>query len=204
MPPRARTARWSSAPRRAPRFASKTARWAQALRALEGAHARALLITALFVAFGGAVTWRYIPEVTYHVSQRHIFETYTERADEGEPLLRYQIPEREGSLYLEGVPAISSSRALLDRMKAPERFFAVAPRDRLARINYTMRREQGRNVPVLNARSSKLLLLSNALEEGEENQNYLTPHILEVPEGELPEGLQHEVTFPTRRASAGT
>lgn len=169
-------------------------------RILEGAQWRGIIVTALFAAFGLASLHRYIPEATVHFSQRDLFETYTTLAEEDEPLVRYLTPEREGSLYLHGVDKLSSSRAFLERYQADERFFAVVPRDKLAMINFTVRNATGKNVPVLDASSSNLVLISNQLEDGEEDHNFIADMIVESPEaGGIPDAVQHEVRFPDPR-----
>lgn len=138
----------------------------------------------------------YMPRATYHFSQRHIFETYKARADDGEPLLRYKAPSTKGTLYLRDVPELGSAREFLERFGDEARFFAVIPREKLAQVNYDARRTHERNVHVLDARSSKLVLLSNKLEAGEEDHNFVAENILELDDGEMPDEMQHDVTFP--------
>jgi hypothetical protein len=119
-----------------------------------------------------------------------VVEVYRTRAEEGEPLLRYQVPVSDSSIYLRDIGELRSQREFVERFDDEERFFAIVPRRRLAAINMSIRQKFERNLPVLDARSSRILLVSNALEEGEENANFIAEALLEGPEE-----VAHEVTF---------
>ncbi len=74
---------------------------------------------------------------------------------------------------------------------ADERFFAVIPRDRLAAVNYEVRKRYKRDIHVLNARSSRLLLLSNKIQEGTKDQNHVARAIVDPAK----DGPQYDVLF---------
>jgi hypothetical protein len=63
----------------------------------------------------------------------------------------------------------------------------VIPRKRLAAINYDIRKRFGQDLPVLDASSSRLLLASNKLEDGEEQKNFISNSIVQNPEEFDPE-----------------
>lgn len=121
----------------------------------------------------------FVPNVTNHLSQRGVFETYTQLADDDEALYRYQVSSRDNSVYLQDVETIKGTRELEQMFGDPERFFAVIPRSKLAAINYEIRQKFKQNLAVLDARSSRLLLVSNKLEEGEKDQNFVADKIVE-------------------------
>ncbi|MEM1347410.1 MAG: hypothetical protein AAGI01_02570, partial [Myxococcota bacterium] len=98
-----------------------------------------------------------------------------------EPLFRYLTPRRHSSIYLKDIETLASSRELLERFERDERFFAVLPRDRLAQVNFEVRQRTKRNVHVLHARSERLLLISNQLDEGVEDENFVAAAIFEEP-----------------------
>jgi hypothetical protein len=156
---------------------------------------RAIAVSGVFVVFAIMTIFSYIPEATYHFSQRHIFETYLQSSAPTEPLLGYQIPKNKNSLYLRDISMIKSSRELVEAMGKDDRLYSVIPRDKLAQVNMTVREKLKRNVNVLNAESSKLVLISNQIEAGEEDKNFIAARILD-PSDTLPTEIQHPVTFP--------
>lgn len=142
----------------------------------------------------------FVPNVTNHLSQRGVFETYTRLADSGEELYRYQVTSRDNSVYLQDVEQMKGASEFDKAFSADERFFAVVPRSKLAAINYDVRSRHRKNLHVLDARSSRLLLVSNKLEEGEEDYNFVADKIVEgEPDIEYPvefetaDGKKHPV-----------
>ncbi len=150
------------------------------------------LITGAFVATAGLFLFDVTPELGNHLSQRGVFETYTHRADDGEILYRYRVDTKETSVYLRNVESIPSTNAFVRRYQQDERFFAVIPREQLSTLNKRIREriDRSEHLPVLDDRSSELLLVSNQIEEGEENHNFIEDAIVEGDPD-----IQHEVTF---------
>ena len=148
------------------------------------------IITALFVGSAGIVLFSIAPRLGNHLSQRGIFETYTKVSDADEPLYRLRVSTSDTSVYLRNVETIPGTSAFLKRFDQGERFFAVIPRDELSRLNSDVRRRYDRNIPVLDARSSQILLISNRLEEKEVDQNFIAEAIVEDPSE-----IDHKVTF---------
>lgn len=142
-----------------------------------------LLLAAAFAIFTGVVAFDFVPRLTHHLSQRGVYQTFIEHAQPGEELVRYQIPASENSVYLENRPRISNTTEFLTKFKDPQRFFAVIPRTRLAAINSEVRAATNprQNLAVLDARSSRLILVSNQHKEGEENQSFVAEAIVEDP-----------------------
>lgn len=148
------------------------------------------LMSALFVGTAGVFLFHLAPILGNHLSQRGIFETYTEVKDTDEQLYRLNVSTNETSVYLRNVESLSNTSQFLDRFDDESRFFAVVPRDQLSALNADARKRYGRNIPVLDARSSKLLLVSNRLQDGETNKNFVADAIVEDTSE-----IQHEVTF---------
>jgi len=160
------------------------------VRILEAPSTGSACITAVFVLTAGVVLFAFAPEIGHHLSQRSVFETYVAHQDADEPLYRYQVSTDDTSVYLRGVENIRSRRRFMDMFDKQERFFAVIRRDDLSSLNKYVRRRYQRNVPVLDARSSKLLLVSNMLEDGEKDENFVADAIVD---GEP--DIDHQVTF---------
>lgn len=140
------------------------------------------LIAAAGVATAGVFLFSFAPSLSAHLSQRGIFQTYTEHAADDEMLYRYNVSVGDNSVYLGDVAEIPRSREFLDRFDDEERFFVVIPRDRLAALNTEVRKRYGRNLPVLDASSSRLLLASNKLEEGESQENFISGSMVDDPD----------------------
>jgi 4-amino-4-deoxy-L-arabinose transferase-like glycosyltransferase len=166
-------------------FRAESGLLASAARIVELPGTGAALMALAGVVTAGVMLFAMVPELSNHLSQRGIFETYTKYAADDEELFRYHVSLDEQSVYLRDVERISNSRDFLEKFDQDERFFAVVPRKRLANINYDVRRRFERNVPVLNASSSRLLLISNKYEEGEPRENFVADQIME--EGFVPE-----------------
>ena len=151
---------------------------ARLFRALESARGYAPVLAVLFTIVAGLFLFRYIPGVTYHLSQRGVFEAYTRMADPGEPLLRYQVSSRDNSVYLTDVETVRGAEQFAELFESEERMFAIVPRTKLASIDYDIRQRFKKNLHVLDARSSRLLLVSNKLEEGEEDHSFVSDKIV--------------------------
>ncbi|MFU8806689.1 MAG: hypothetical protein ACNA8W_22970, partial [Bradymonadaceae bacterium] len=149
-----------------------------------------VFICGAFLVFASAITFVFVPELTHHLSERGVFETYLAVAEDGEELHRYQVSDGQTSVYLEGTGTIAGTQPFLKAFEEEARLFAVIPRDRLAAVNYEVRNRHKKNLTVLDARSSRLLLVSNQLKDGEEDQNFVAAAIVE-DESEI----QHRVTF---------
>lgn len=167
-------------------------------RLIETPPTQPLWIGALMSLCAIVVVFRYLPAASDHLSQRHIFESYIKSAKDPKeaPLYRYQAPADSASIYLKDVPQLGSSQELIERFKDDKpNLFAIIPRERLAAVNAEVREALGKNVHVLNARSNRLVLISDALPEGQEDQNYISKSILN--EEQLKAQLDHDVKFPS-------
>jgi hypothetical protein len=158
--------------------------------AVETPTAYSALLTTAFVISSAVMVFSVIPGVGNHLSQRGVFATYSQMKQEGEPLYRFRVSTNENSVYLSGVPRVPSRRAFIDKFSQKERFFVVVPRDQFSELNKAVRLEYGDNIPVLDARSNRLLLVSNVLEEGETNESFIDKAIVKDTSE-----IQHQVLF---------
>jgi len=157
---------------------------------LEGPLMYSAIITTVFVASAAAILFTVVPELGNHLSQRGVFATYSKMKQSEEKLYRYRVSTSEASVYLSGVEQMRSRGAFIDKFGQEDRFFAVVPRDDFSELNKSVRKEHGSNIPVLDARSNRLLLVSNVLREGEVNESFIEKAIVEDRSE-----IQHEVTF---------
>ena len=151
-----------------------------------------LLVSACLVATATYIV-EFIPEITNHMSQRGVFETYVKSAENDQKLWSYDVASRDVSVYLKDVKKVGSAADFSKMFEAPQRAFAVIPRDNLARINYEYRKDTKKNLAVLDARSSRLLLVSNQLDLDETDYNYVAESIIEDPSV-----IQNQVTFDVK------
>lgn len=123
--------------------------------------------------------------LTTNFSQRDMLDRYEALADDTEPLYRYRLGTRNSSFYARDLPDLDR-KDFLDRANAPERFFAIIPRDQLAAINTEFRKAAARTLPVLDDRGSRFLLVSNQVDPAadEVDQNPITRALItELPPG---------------------
>lgn len=148
-------------------------------RLIETPPQMALVITGVMVLSCLTMLFVYVPRGSDHLSQRHLFESYLKSAKNKEPLYRYQSPNTKNTVYLRDVKSLGSSRELFDKFDSDQRLFVIIPRERLAAVNSELRQRFKRNAKVINARSNRLVLLSNKLSEGQKDQNFVAQAIVE-------------------------
>lgn len=163
-------------------------------RVVETPRGYGMLLATYLAIVAAAFLFVFVPNVTHHVSQRGVFETYTRLADDGEKLWRYQVSSRDNSIYLTDVEMIRGAAQFGDLVEADERFFAIVPRSKLASISYDVRKRFKRNMYVVDARSSRLLLISNKLDDGETDQSFVNDKIVEG---------EPQIDFPVTYESGG-
>jgi Dolichyl-phosphate-mannose-protein mannosyltransferase len=146
-------------------------------------------------AFGGAVVgfilcFSYFPALANQLSPKEVFESYEVTHAAGEPLGLFGVGGRTAAYYAGGQPSsFSETRTAYDWLtsggEGKRRFLAMRA-DELARLNQVYREKSGKegarqNLPVLDARSSQILLVASSLGGGEKNQNPLNKIILATP-----------------------
>ncbi|HEY8075362.1 MAG TPA: hypothetical protein VIF62_14660, partial [Labilithrix sp.] len=146
---------------------------------------------ALMVSFaalaGALVCFDYYPALANQLSPKEVFESYQHLHKDGEPLALFGVGGRTAAYYAGGQPLIlRDANAAYDWLMAGEpaqrRFLAVRSEE-LARLNRAYRERSGKNenIPVLDARSSQIILVASSLAPGEKNDNPLANIVLTSP-----------------------
>lgn len=150
---------------------------------LEGRRAAGL---ALFGATCAAVlSVAYYPALANQLSPKEVFESYEKVHKAGEPLALFGVGGRTAAYYAGGEPMILSEpgaayRWLMgDDANGHRRFLAMRA-DELPKLNelYRERANPRANLPVLDARSSQIMLVASSLAPGETNESPLQKLIL--------------------------
>jgi len=138
--------------------------------------------TLLGVVLSGA----YYPALANQLSPKEVFESYARTHRSGEPLALFGVGGRTAAYYAGGEPPsfsdVQSAYQWLVAGGEGRRFMAMRA-DELARLNqsYRERVSPRQNLPVLDARSSQILLVASRLEGKEKNENPLNKVLLSSP-----------------------
>lgn len=152
------------------------------------------------VAVGAAVVFAFIvglhlvPTLSKHMSFKPLLESYSKFASHGERIGRYKVEGQGAGFYSrKEMVDLPSLDRVAEFLRSPDRVFALVsanekgPLDaalKLARVDYF----------VVDASSSRFLLLSNRLDPGEKDQNPLKKDVWMAPE--LPRMVSVESTTP--------
>jgi 4-amino-4-deoxy-L-arabinose transferase-like glycosyltransferase len=139
------------------------------------------LVAALLA--GGAQGFWYYPSLAAQLSPKEVFDAYARLHSGSEPLALLGVRGRAAAYYGGGEAASFSevSRGFTWLTEAPnERRWMVVKSDDLPKLNSLYRAQNGKNLPVLDGRSSQILLVSNQL-GGHENESPLGSIVLDTP-----------------------
>jgi len=132
-----------------------------------------VLLAALVV--GAVLSFGYFPALAAQVSPKEVLDAYGRMQRPGEPLGLLGVRARSIAYYQRGGEVLSftdSAQAFEWLMASDTRRWLIVKADDLPKLNSMHRKEKGKNLPVLDARSSQILLVSNDL-GGSANQNPL-------------------------------
>lgn len=143
---------------------------------------------AFLVLFGAVVSAvlcvSYYPALANQLSPKEIFESYQRTRRGSEPLALFGVGGRTAAYYAGGQPLLLKDTAsayawLMEGEPGARRFLAVRA-DELPRLNraYRERNPGGKNLPVLDARSSQINLVTSSLASGDKDQNPLSRIVL--------------------------
>jgi hypothetical protein len=145
---------------------------------LRGSRVAFLLIWGAVV--GGTLCCFYYPALANQLSPKEIFESYERLHKSGEPLALLGVGGKTSAYYAGGQPtSFSDTTAGFNWLVSgglggtgPRHFLATKSED-LPKLNqlYRERSQPRMNVPVVDGRSSQILLLASALGPDETNQN---------------------------------
>lgn len=156
--------------------------------------AAGMLLGALLA--GSTLSVIYYPALAAQLSPKEVFDSYTRVRKSGEPLALLGVQSRTATYYQGGgeVESFSDVPRAFGWLTAEslERRFLVARADDLPRLNSLYRRAFKQNIPVIDGRSSQILLISNTL-ENQANQNSLAGIVLDTePKPAVPLDVQLE------------
>ena len=151
-------------------------------RWLAGGVSRAQAALCVGASFGLCLSLVYYPRLAAQISPKQVYEAYQRDAKSGEELGMLG-PGSASATYYAGrtVPSFELGTRAFDWLTTSEsrRWLVIRDTD-LATLNslYRARSAPARNLPVLDARSSEILLVSNRL-GGAHNQNPLARYVME-------------------------
>lgn len=135
----------------------------------------AALAVALVFAFG--VIYGLVPTLTHHFSFKPVFDTYARFARNGEPIGRYRVESHGASFYgREDMVELRTQPELVSFLGRSSRVFALVSADELAALDAALKTARV-NYAVVDASSSRYLLLSNQVGQGQEDQNPLRRNV---------------------------
>lgn len=151
---------------------------------LRGVRARVPLLLLAFASVGLVASVGLYPALAAQVSPKEAFERYRSLRHGTEPL--GVLGEQSGAARYQGAPdavALENLDTAFAWLTAGEheRRWLVLKSSALAELNARFRLRSSRNLPVLDARSSEVLLASSRLEPGERDESPLAPSVLSAP-----------------------
>lgn len=135
-------------------------------------------------AVGFVLSFAYYPALANQLSPKEVFESYEKTHKPGEPLGLYGVGGRTAAYYAGGQPpSFGDPQGAFGWLMAGEggqRRFLAMKAEELPRINqiYRERITPRENLPILDARSSQILLVASRLEDSEKNENPLNKILL--------------------------
>ncbi|MFO0762315.1 MAG: glycosyltransferase family 39 protein [Byssovorax sp.] len=132
---------------------------------------------------GGIQGFWYYPALAAQLSPKEVFESYARLHGKGEPLGLLGVRGRAAAYYASGeVESFNeASRAYAWLTEKPgERRWMVVKADDLPKMSSLYRAAFQKNLPVLDGRSSQILLVSNEL-GGHENESWIAKVVLDDP-----------------------
>ncbi|APR87085.1 Polymyxin resistance protein ArnT [Minicystis rosea] len=143
--------------------------------------ARFVVIGALLA--GAVQSFWYYPALAGQLSPKEAFDAYAHLAAPGEPLALLSVRSRAAAYYagsdVESFTDATRAFAWLTERKDQRRFLLVKADD-LPKLNQLYRAHAGKNLPILDGRSSQILLASNVLGD-RRNESWLSKLVLDEP-----------------------
>ena len=157
---------------------------------------------------GFILCFGYYPALANQLSPKEVFESYARMHQGSEPLALLGVGGRTAAYYAGGqVETLTDTSRAFQWLLAAEpgtRRWLATRAEELPKLNQLYRAqthahgEPAMNLPVLDARSSQILLVSSGLQKGEKNQNPLSKMILQGPPSP-----QHKLVVTWRTSSRG-
>lgn len=148
---------------------------------LRGSRAGFLIVGAL--VFSGILCFSYYPVLANQLSPKEVIETYERTHKDGEPLGVFGVTAYGGGQPTVLKDVTSAYGWLMEGEPSSRRFLAVRSEE-LPKLNRLYRERaghDGKNLPVLDARSSQIILVASSLRDDEKNRNVLDRIVLSAP-----------------------
>lgn len=134
---------------------------------------------------GALLCGGYFPEFANQLSPKEVFGTFLRVKKDGEPLGLFGVGGRTSAYYAGGeTPTFHDSDSAYKWLSAaPEgrRRYVAINANELARLNFLHRARTQANLPVLDARSSQIMLVASSLRPNETNENPIDKVVLQPP-----------------------
>jgi 4-amino-4-deoxy-L-arabinose transferase-like glycosyltransferase len=130
---------------------------------------------------GAVQSFAYYPALAAQLSPKEAFESYARLAQHGEPLALLNVRSRAAAYYAGGeVESFSDvNRAFTWLTERPgQRRWVMLKAEDLPKLNSLYRGQAGKNLPILDGRSSQILLASNVLGD-RPNESWLSQVVLD-------------------------
>jgi hypothetical protein len=151
---------------------------------------------AVAVAFALYVTQGLVPTLSTHFSFKPALESYAKFAKPGDKIARFHVEGQGKGFYgNEDIVDVPSQDRLQEFLRDPGRVFALISTDDLASLDASFKRAH-QDYYVLDASSSRFLLMSNRLQPGEKDVNPLKKDVWMAPTPPTAEGQWNESEKP--------
>lgn len=137
----------------------------------------------VLAVFGLVLSLGYYPALAAQISPKEVFEAYTRLSKPGEPLGMLGQSSGSASYYAGGQVVLQPSAVTAARWldANDERRWLVMGASDLPQMNSKYRERHRVNLPVLDGRSSEILLVSNQLGAGQTNESPFAEWVLDTP-----------------------
>jgi hypothetical protein len=136
---------------------------------------------AMAVLFALLLSHMIVPKLSGDLSFKPPLESYARLARQGEPIGRYKV-EGEGAKFYSHreMTDLPTQNRVVEFLQGSGRVFALVPGTELAALDAALKSARV-NYSVVDARSSRFLLLTNRLEQGETDSNPLKQDVWMAP-----------------------
>jgi hypothetical protein len=133
------------------------------------------------VLFALTLSQLIVPKLSGDLSFKPPLESYARLARHGEPIGRYKVEGGGAKFYSQReMTDLPTQNRVVEFLQGRERVFALVPGNELAALDAALKSARVAYV-VVDARSSRFLLLSNRLEQGERDSNPLKQDVWMAP-----------------------
>jgi len=142
------------------------------------------IAVACALAFALYLSQILVPHLSTHLSFKPVLESYTKFAHEGDKIGKYRIEGHGSTFYSkQTMVELPSQDRVVQFLRDPARVFAMVPTDELAALDAAFKQAHVAYY-VVDASSSRFLLLTNQLASGQRDDNPLLANVWTAPAGD--------------------